>query len=50
MHDHAPESTNDEMAEKLASFIKQLREAANDPSSDSDTPNNVVKFTGRVIH
>lgn len=50
MHDHSPESSSDDMAEKLANFIKSLREASNDPSSDSDTPTNVVKFTGRVIH
>jgi len=50
MHDHQPENNADDMAEKLANYIKQLREAGSDPSSDSDTPTNIVKFTGRVIH
>lgn len=50
MHDHSPESNADDLAERLANYIRQLREGGNDPSSDSDTPTNIVSFPRRILH
>ena len=42
---------NDEMAEKLAAYLKMIRDAAAEAMPDSDVPvTNVVTFPGRTIH
>lgn len=50
VHDNSPETTQEDMAEKLAAFINQLRNAVINPASDSDVPTNIVSFPGRTVH
>ena len=53
MHDRSTEKDSDGMVEKLANYIKHLREIANagtDLASDSDAQGNIVKFPGRILH